>query len=74
MTQIYDRIHQRRRERFEKSLSVIFTSWQVSILQKRAQEIPLTDGERQELSRRIKPKILAMEELRDVRYLLSFFN
>ena len=74
MTHIYDHIRHRRRERFEKSLSVIFTAWQISILEKRAQGIALTDGERQELSRRIKPKILALEELKDVKHLLSFFN
>ena len=74
MTHIYDHIRQKRRERFQKSLTIIFTPWQISILEKRAQGISLTDGERQELSRRIKPKILALEELKDVRYLLSFFS
>ena len=74
MTQIFDHIISTRRERFERSLSVIFTAWQISILEKRAQGTALTDGERQELSRRIKPKILALEDLKDVRYLLSFFN
>ena len=74
MTQIYDHIDHGKRERFQRSLSVIFTPWQIAILEKRAQGVSLTDGERQELSRKIKPKILAMEELRNVKYLLSFFN
>jgi len=74
MTHIFDHIRRTRRDRFNKSLSIIFTAWQISILEKRAQGIALTDGERQELSRRIKPKILALEDLKDVRYLLSFFN
>ena len=71
---MYDDISQRKRERFETSLHILFTPWQADILKKRAKEIPLSNAERQELSRRIKPKILAIDDLRDVKLLLPFFS
>ena len=71
---MYEDIHQRKRERFERGLRLLFTPWQVQILGKRAKGLPLTNAERQELSRRIKPKILAMDDLRDVKLLLPFFS
>ena len=59
-----------KRDRIERSLEVLFTPWQGSILRKRAEGIPLTNAERQELSRRIKPKIMAIDDLRDLKLLL----
>lgn len=71
---MYKHLIHRKQKRFERSLQTIFTPWQVSILNKRAKGVPLTDAERQELSRRIKPKILAMDDLKDVRFLLPFYS
>ena len=74
MKDIQERIDDLKRERFEESLRVIFTPWQVGILKKRAQGVDLTPAERQELSRRIKPKILAIEDLQDLRRLLPMYS
>lgn len=63
-----------KRQRFEQSLALLFTPWQIEILEKRALNIPLSDAERQELSRRIKPKVLALDDLRDLKLLLPFFE
>ena len=71
---MYEEIDHRKREELEKGLQAIFTPWQVRILRKRASGEPLSDAERQEVSRRIKPKILAIESLRDVKLLLPFFS
>ena len=59
-----------KRDRIERSIEVLFTPWQTAILRKRADGLPLTSAERQELSRRIKPKILAIDDLRDLKLLL----
>jgi len=71
---MYDEIDRRKREQLEKGLLVIFTPWQVRILRKRASGELLSDAERQELSRRIKPKILAIDSLKDVKLILPFFS
>lgn len=71
---IADEIERRKREGVEKGLHALFTPWQIRILRKRASGVPLTDAERQELSRRIKPKILAIDSLKDVKLLLPFFS
>jgi len=65
-----DQIESMKRDRIERSLDVLFTPWQASILRKRAEGLPLTSAEQQELSRRIKPKILAIDDLRDLKLLL----
>jgi hypothetical protein len=65
-----ERIEILKRDRIERSLDVLFTPWQATILRKRAEGIPLTSAEQQELSRRIKPKILAIDDLRDLELLL----
>ena len=74
MKDIQERIEDLKRERFEKSLRVIFTPWQVGILKKRAEGVDLTPAERQELSRRIKPKVLAIEDLQDLGRLLPMHS
>ena len=65
-----DQLERLKRDRIERSLDVLFTPWQISILRKRAEGCPLTNAERQEISRRIKPKILAIDDLRDLKILL----
>ena len=74
MKNIPERIEDLKRERFEESLRVIFTPWQVGILKKRAEDVSLTPAERQELSRRIKPKVLAIEDLQDLKRLLPMYS
>jgi hypothetical protein len=63
-----------KRDRIERSIEVLFTPWQATILRKRAERLPLTNAEQQELSRRIKPKILAIDDLRDLKILLPVFS
>lgn len=65
-----EQIETLKRDRMEHSISVLFTPWQASILKKRADGVPLSSAERQELSRRIKPKILAIDDLQDLKLLL----
>ena len=74
MSLIYDRLTSIHRTRLDLSLHLLFTPWQVAILTKRAQGVRLTPAENQELSRRIKPKILAIDDLRDIKLLLPFFS
>ena len=71
---VYGEIQRRKAEQFRQGLEVLFTPWQVSILKKRATGEPLTNAERQELSRRIKPKILAIDALQDLKLLIPFFS
>jgi hypothetical protein len=74
MSSPYDRLKRRERHRFDAALETIFTPWQVQILIKLSEEMSLSDAERQELSRRIKPKILAIDTLRNVKLLHPFFK
>jgi hypothetical protein len=74
MDEIFSQLDTIKRQRFEQSLALLFTPWQIEILEKRALNIPLSDAERQELSRRIKPKVLAFDDLRDLKLLLPFFE
>ena len=57
-------------ERFEKDLHYIFTEWQIKIIRKKLNNEPLTNSEKQEFSRKIKKKIIAIETLKDLKYLL----
>lgn len=74
MVTIQERLEQLKQEQISQSLEVIFTPWQVQILTKRAEGLTLTSAEKQELSRRIKPKILAIEALQDLKHLLPFYS
>jgi hypothetical protein len=74
MNEIPGHIEVLKRARFVQSLAALFTPWQIAILEKRAKRHPLTPAERQELSRRIKPKLLAIDDLQDLKLLLPFFD
>lgn len=74
MVTIHGRLEELKQEQISQALEVIFTPWQVQILTKRAEDSTLTSAEKQELSRRIKPKILAMEALQDLKHLLPFYS
>ena len=74
MDQIRDRIARQRGARYDEALQTVFTPWQINILQKLANDDPLSPAERQELSRRIKPKILAIDLLQDLKLIHPFFR
>lgn len=74
MEVIREQIESRKGEQLAAALNVLFTPWQIQILTKLAKGDDLTDAERQELSRRIKPKLLAIESLQDLKLLHPFYN
>lgn len=74
MIDLYRDLATLKRRKFESALRMLFTPWQIAILRKRAAGSPLTDAERQELSRRIKPKLLAIDTLQDLKLLHPFFD
>ena len=74
MTNIYTEIKARKQRIIQHGIELLFTPWQVSILEKLANSAPLSSAERQELSRRIKPKLLAIDSLSDLKLLHPFFN
>lgn len=55
---------------FKKSLSLIFTDWQIEIIKKRLNKQPLNKSEREEFSRNIKKKIVAIQILKDLNLIL----
>jgi hypothetical protein len=74
MDTIREQIENRKRQRLAAALTVLFTPWQIQILTKLATDSTLTNAERQELSRRIKPKLLAIESLQDLKLLHPFYE
>ena len=59
-----------KQERFGKDLHYIFTEWQIKIIRKKLDKKPLTNSEIQEFSRNIKKKIIALETLKELKYIL----
>ncbi len=57
-------------ERFKKDLHYIFTDWQIKIINKKLNNKALSNSEKQEFSRKIKKKIIAIETLKELKYLL----
>lgn len=74
MDTIPEQIKRRKREQLTTALTVLFTPWQTQILTKLAKGDALSNAERQELSRRIKPKLLAIESLQDLKLLHPFYD
>lgn len=74
MDAIRECIESRKKDHRIEALNVLFTPWQTQILTKLATGEALTNAERQELSRRIKPKLLAIESLQDLKLLHPFYE
>lgn len=74
MNTIRERIESRKTEHLGAALDVLFTPWQTQILTKLAKGDTLTNAERQELSRKIKPKLLAIESLQNLKLLHPFYD
>ena len=59
-----------RKQRQKDGMQTIFTTWQRGIIEKRLCGDSLTKSEANEFSQRIKPKIRALNDLRDLHLLL----
>ena len=61
-------------KQIDQSLPYLFTPWQIEIIRRRLADLHLTPAQRQELSRKIKPKINAIEALHGFRDLFTCFR
>ena len=64
------KIRNLRNSLFEEYLSYIFTDWQINIIKKRINNEPLNKTEKEEFSRKIKKKIIAIQVLKDLNLIL----
>ena len=67
---VHDAVKKRQDERWNEGLAAVFTPWQREILRKKLRAAPLTKSEANEFSQRIKPKLRALTDLRDLGLLL----
>lgn len=70
MKEIQNKLKKLKDSLFEESLPHIFTDWQIKIIKKRLNNLPLNNTEKSEFSRNIKKKIVAIQALRDLAFIL----
>ena len=70
MEELQNQLEELKNSLFEKSLPLIFTDWQIKLIKKRLNNIPLNNTEKAEFSRSIKKKIVAIQILKDLNLIL----
>ena len=70
MEELQNQIRSLRNSLFDRSLPYIFTVWQIKIIKKRLDNEPLNKTEKEEFSRKIKKKIIAIQVFKDLNLIL----